>query len=1435
MTRFSLIPRRYSRFGPSLPTKTLAGFCIAISATVVVGLLSYLALRANTDSADRVTHSLKVLEQLQLLLSTVEDAETSQRGFLLTGDEKYLRPYTKAHTLLAGEIASARVLMAIDPEQARRLQAFDQLCGDKMAELAQTIALQRQGNTTGALAIVETDRGMKLMQGIRAITAEMTGEERRALAISQPKSLRAVRVSSLVTLGGAALVLAFIVAAALRTSRDNRLRQIQCWIRAGQVGLTERLHDEPQLEQLAERALGFLTQYMRARTGAVYLVEADGRLRRLAAYAVAAGMDLDLVGESDAEVEQAAKENRVLHVQRVSARRGKPTELLVAPASVDGVVHAVVALSFSRRTEAPDRELLSRLSQSLGAAVRWARDRTRPEVKTAIVEQQKSELSMFEGAAFSSIATDATGVIQIFNVGSERMLGYAAEEVLNRMTPADISDPQDLMARAQALSAELGSPVAPGFDALVAKASRGIEDNFELTYIRKDGSRFPAVLSVTAQRDADGAIVGYLLIGTDNTARKQAEEALLKAGALQSAIFNNANFSCIATDTRGIIQIFNVGAERMLGYAATEVVNQLTPAGLSDPQDVAARAATLSAELGTPLAPGFATLVIKAARGIEDIYELTYIRKDGSRFPALVSVTALRDAQDAIIGFLLIGTDNTARKQIEADQTVLERSLREATHRAEHANRAKSEFLANMSHEIRTPLNAVIGLGYLLEHTSLSEDQRQLLTKIQFGGRALLGVINNVLDLSKIEAGEMLLEEAPFDLPELVHDLSQMLAPQAAARGTELIVQSAPTLPRMVNGDASRLRQILTNLLGNAIKFTEGGQVELKVFCTEQTAARIRLRCTVQDNGIGIEPAAIERLFTPFTQADASTTRRFGGTGLGLSIARRFVDMMGGEIGVTSTLAVGSTFWIEIPLRTSADADDTHGARGLRLLIAASRDDAPDGLVAMVRALGWSTQAVDGGEQLLQVMSNTQPDKWPDVLIVERQLHDMDAPQLIARLKKQHSHDTLPPVIVVGDFEQSYGDVGQLMRRTDVLLIRPLTSSALFNAVDAATAKRPDNVERLLQVTTFDDRNAKWLAGVHVLVVDDSDINLEVARRILETQGALVTTCSDGLAAVQNVRANHEILDVVLMDVQMPILDGNEATRRIRREVPVSALPIVALTAGALVGERQRALEAGMNDFISKPFDPPALIRKVRRVVEAARGEPIPVIILDAKCPSVASPGPLMPSLDAGIVKQMFGDDRALFKSLLARVLRDFADLALPIVVASGDPAARSHLKARAHKLRGSAGVIGATRIMRLAGEAEEALAQDRPGDIVEGILRQVATALTSLREEAELMSQRDAEVAAGTHHNPAAPPAVGAGDIDELRALLASQNIAALDRFELLSASLSALLGASRFAPLRDAIHELDFQVAAELLRQVGLEEEATHSVEARHPMLSQ
>ena len=399
------------------------------------------------------------------------------------------------------------------------------------------------------------------------------------------------------------------------------------------------------------------------------------------------------------------------------------------------------------------------------------------------------------------------------------------------------------------------------------------------------------------------------------TAARAAQPALLKTGLLQEAIFSSPYFSCIATDAQGVIQLFNVGAERMLGYQASDVIDRLTPAGISDPAEAIARAAALSLELDTPITPGFEALVYKASRGIEDSYELTYVRKDGSRFPAIVSVTALRDADDAVIGYLLIGTDNTVRKQAEQERELLNRvlsdnsvELENARAQADKANRAKSEFLSSMSHELRTPLNAVLGFAQLMASDTPppSASQQRSLDQILNGGWYLLRLINEILDLSMIESGRVAMSREAMALTEVLRDCRAMITPQAQKRDITL---TFPTLaqPFYVHADLTRVKQVVINLLSNAIKYNRTGGSVL-VEC-QQHGDRVRL--SVRDTGNGLSAEQLQQLFQPFNRLgqEAGTEE---GTGIGLVVTKQLVELMGGTLGVESEVGVGTMFWIEL-------------------------------------------------------------------------------------------------------------------------------------------------------------------------------------------------------------------------------------------------------------------------------------------------------------------------------------------------------------------------------------------------------------------------------------------------------------------------------------------------------------------------------------------
>ena len=508
--------------------------------------------------------------------------------------------------------------------------------------------------------------------------------------------------------------------------------------------------------------------------------------------------------------------------------------------------------------------------------------------------------AILNSANFSSIATDDRGVIQIFNVGAERMLGYAAADVLNKITPADMSDPQELVVRAKALSVEFGTPINPGFEALVFKASRGIEDIYELTYLRKDHSRLTAMVSVTALRDNSSEIIGYLLIGTDNTARQRVEKEREKLDQhlrdqqfyTRTLIESNID-ALMTTDSAGIISDVNKQTEALTGCTRDELIGAPFKNHFTEPER--AQAAI--------------TRVLRENKVTH--YELTARARDGSQTVVTFNATTFHDRDRKLQGVFAAVRDITERKVLDQVLQKSNRELQEAMSIAEKANLAKSDFLSSMSHELRTPLSAILGFAQLIESGApkLTVFQKRSVDQILLAGWYLLELINQILDLARIESGKLSLSLEPTSLQEVLQECEAMIGPLAHKRGIKLTFSELKAA-YFVKADRTRVKQILINLLSNAIKYNRvDGAV--RVECVEVSAERIRIR--VEDTGEGLSGEQLDQLFQPFNRLGQEASDEEG-TGIGLVMTKRLAELMGGRIGVESTLGKGSQFWLEINL-----------------------------------------------------------------------------------------------------------------------------------------------------------------------------------------------------------------------------------------------------------------------------------------------------------------------------------------------------------------------------------------------------------------------------------------------------------------------------------------------------------------------------------------
>ena len=814
---------------------------------------------------------------------------------------------------------------------------------------------------------------------------------------------------------------------------------------------------------------------------------------------------------------------------------------------------------------------------------------TQLQRQTTLLKTGALQDAIFNSAYFSCIATDEKGVIQIFNVGAERMLGFAAVDVVNQITPADISDPQELIVRAAALSVEFDMPIAPGFEALVFKASRGIEDIYELTKIRNDGSRFPATVSVTALRDAQENIIGYLLIGTDNTARQQVEEARVLLDQqlrdqqfyTRSLIESNID-ALMTTDPQGTITDVNQQMMALTGYTREELI-------------------------GTPFKDFFTNPEL-AEQGIRQVlregkvadYELTACAKNENETVVSYNASTFNDREGKLQGVFAAARDVTERKRFE-------RALQQKNIELEHASRMKSEFLATMSHELRTPLNAIIGFSEALKDGlmgQMSDTQHEYIGDIFTSGQHLLSLINDILDLSKVEAGMMALELEAVDLNSLLSNSLSIVREKAAAQRIHLELDTGDDLgvPLL---DMRKTKQIVYNLLSNAVKFSaSGGRVILRTRRVSRTSVGTLpgtwpvhsfplsdneynefLEISVSDGGIGISKENMAKLFQAFRQIDSSLARKFEGTGLGLAMVKQLAELHGGAVAVASAEGEGAIFAVWLPLRTplqaAATLPDNGGAASAlgaepaeRIALVVEDDEQAADLVRLLlESEGFTVLRAASAEAALDLA----PQQPLSLITLDILLPGIDGWEFLQRIRGSSTLAQVPVVIISGLAEGNMALAGGAA----AVLQKPI-SRAQLKASLANLGLHP--------------------ASEHthtVLVVDDDPKAVEVLAAFLPSPAYAVVRAYGGNEAI--ILAERLRPDLILLDLMMPDVSGFDVVEALQRNTNTARIPILVVTAKQITAHDRAVLNSNPGKVIpiveKSKFNQTRLITEVRRAL----------------------------------------------------------------------------------------------------------------------------------------------------------------------------------------------------------------------------------------------
>jgi PAS domain S-box-containing protein len=799
-----------------------------------------------------------------------------------------------------------------------------------------------------------------------------------------------------------------------------------------------------------------------------------------------------------------------------------------------------------------------------------------------------------------------------------------------------------------------------------------------------------------------------VLVFRDVTEEHAAQRALRDQQFYTRSLFESNIDALITTDPEGLITDVNQQMETLTACRREDLIGAAFKNHFTDPA---------RAEAGI-------NQVLRENRLTD--YELTARACDGRETEVSYNATTFYDRDGKLQGVFAAARDVTERKRLEQTLQDNNLELENARVAAEAASLAKSDFLANMSHEIRTPMNAIIGMSYLVLKTDLTTRQRDYIRKVQGSSRHLLGIIDDILDFSKIEAGKLTIENADFELEKVLDNVADLIGDKTSAKGLELVVDIDRNVPSHLRGDSLRLGQILINYSNNAVKFTEHGEIHIAISLREQSEHAVLLHCAVRDTGIGLTAEQMGRLFQSFSQADTSTTRKFGGTGLGLVIAKKLAELMGGEVGVDSAPGKGSTFWFTARLERG---DRQHLPRALaadlqgkRVLVVDDNANARRVLSDMLSSMSLKVDLAESGEAAIIEVAHAEAEGLPyDIIFLDWQMPGMNGVET-AKLLRQRQTGRIPFMIMVTAYAREEVIKDAEEAGIDAVLIKPVNASALFDDVVRMLSGAPEGPRSMGDEPSGSFAQLATIRGARVLLVEDNGLNQEVALELLTDAGLVVDLAEDGQIALDKLAASD--YDIVLMDMLMPVMDGVTATRTLRLDPRRQGLPVVAMTANAMPADRERCLAAGMNDHIAKPIEPEDLWKTLLKWVKPRHPPSTPES--GNKTVEDLSFLPGIEGLDAfNGLRRVLGK-KALYESML----RKFITGQKPVVAAIAKELQENSWEGAerlAHTLKGVAGSIGATDVASLATQLEAALNERQPRPQIEDILQQLETPLHHL------------------------------------------------------------------------------------------------------------